>query len=384
MPTHDDFDDFFDDDDAGPTLDTRADGRLLRVPLTRIAPNLVNPRVDFGTREELVDFGKSLKRRQNQACPVVTKKAYLKLWPDHAGKIGKVDVVLVSGERRFRAATVVELAGLDCVINDDFAASRKAFMEAVVSENVDRQNFDAIEEAYAVRSLVREFGSNRAVAQHFERVDGWVTQRILLTHLAPPIQDLVRKKAMPLEVARTLGKQARDQAWSAQQQEAWWDQEQQRRLEAAGARKASRQAAKAPERTAPTPEPARAAPSSKPTVKQGKPESFTAVKLADVSHTGSEAVEAAPAAEETDTLDASVDGIAEEDSTGQPDQVPEPRSHAAAESAGDGPESRTPGKLPYDDGHFIARHLIRKMEASEFDKMLAVLNQHSQQREGVR
>src|SRR4051812_11578323 len=199
-----DFDDFFGDDDDVPVTDTRADGRLYRVPLTRLSPNLVNPRKDFGTEDALIDFGKSLQRRQNQACPVVSRNAYLKLWPEHRDQVKDVDYILVSGERRYRAANAVGLAVLDCIVNDDFAADRKTFMEAVVSENVDRQNFDPIEEAYAVQALVTEFGSNRAVAQHFERVDGWVTQRVLLTHLDRQVQDLVRAKAMPLEAARSL------------------------------------------------------------------------------------------------------------------------------------------------------------------------------------
>ncbi|WP_051766050.1 ParB/RepB/Spo0J family partition protein [Streptomyces sp. NRRL F-5135] len=240
----DEFDDFFGDEDSTSYTDTRADGRLYRVPITRLVPNLVNPRQDFGTTDELIDFGKSLQRRQNQPCPVVSRIAYLKLWPDHAEQIGSVDYVLVSGERRFRAATEVGLAALDCVVNDGFATDRKTFMEAVVSENVDRQNFDAIEEAYAVQALVREFGTNRAVAQHFERADGWVTQRVLLTHLAPQMQEQVRKKSVPLEAARKLGMLARDNKWDAAEQAKWWEQEQSRRNALAEAKAAKKRAEK--------------------------------------------------------------------------------------------------------------------------------------------
>jgi ParB family transcriptional regulator, chromosome partitioning protein len=274
MPKRDDFDDFFGDDDETPVIDTRADGRLYRVPLGRLAPNLVNPRQDFGTEDDLVDFGKSLARRQNQPCPVVSRTAYLKLWPEHADRIKDVDYVLVSGERRYRAATAVGLPALDCVVNDDFAIDRKTFMEAVVSENVDRQNFDPIEEAYAVQALVREFGSNRAVAQHFERVDGWVTQRLLLTNLADDIQTLVREKSMPLEAARTLGKLARDNDWGTDGQLAWWETEQERRAAASAARSAARKATRQqPQAAATPPGEAGAEPAAR-----SAPESFTAVK----------------------------------------------------------------------------------------------------------
>lgn len=370
MSNHDEFDDFFDDADDKPIADTRADGRLYRVPLGRLAPNLVNPRTDFGTEDQLIDFGKSLARRQNQPCPVVSRNAYLKLWPDHAGKVGDVDYVLVSGERRYRAATTVGLPGLDCVANDDFARDRRAFMEAVVSENVDRQNFDPIEEAYAVQALVAEFGSNRAVAQHFERVDGWVTQRVLLTHLAREVQDLVRVKAMPLEAARSLGKQARDNGWDAGQQLAWWQSEQEQRSAAAAARTAARKAARVP---APPPvQPSPEVPASVEPEREAKPESFTAVKLDPVPTP----IPAPPAPQEQmaeqrapSPSSPDVDTAAE----GRQETVPEPRDATAPPASAD----QTPVKrFPYEDGWEAARHLIHKMPPGEFEKMLGLLVEH--------
>nr|WSZ21216.1 ParB N-terminal domain-containing protein [Streptomyces canus] len=359
---HNEFDDFFGDDDTAPVTDTRADGRLYRVPLARVAPNLVNPRTDFGTEDQLIDLGKSLARRQNQPCPVVSRGAYLKLWPEHADRVKDVDYVLVSGERRYRAATTVGLPALDCVANDDFAADRRTFMEAVVSENVDRQNFDPVEEAYAVQSLVREFGSNRAVAQHFERVDGWVTQRILLTNLAPPMQDLVRAKEMPLEAARRLGKLARDNAWDAGQQTAWWREEQDRRAAAVQARAAAKtQPAPVPQAATRTPElaPQAAPPDPGPAETSSPASSFTAVKL-ETPPPVSEADPSAYAPPPRQTL--------------EQHHVPEQRPEPTPEPI---PEGR---KLPYDDGVNIARHLILKMPEDEFVAMLRVMNQHAAER----
>lgn len=270
------FDDFLEDDD-GPDhiVDTRADGRLLRVPLGRISPNLVNPRSDFGTKEQLEDFGRSLKRRQIQAVPVVTRRAYLDLWPEHKSQIGNVDFVIVSGERRYRAATAVTLPALECVINDGYAESRKTFLDAVVSENIDRQNFDAIEEANAVEVLVEAFGTARSVAEHYERADGWVSQRRVLLRLAPDVQELVRRQHMPLEPARKLGKLVKDHQWDAAAQMQWWEQEQKDRAAKANAKKAARAAARqtraapqavpaTPDFTAVKPEPEAAAPSPAP------------------------------------------------------------------------------------------------------------------------
>ncbi|MFF6903475.1 ParB/RepB/Spo0J family partition protein [Streptomyces hydrogenans] len=250
-----DLDDAFADflgNNAPKAADTRPDGRLLKIPLQRLAPNRVNPRTDFGNSAELLDLGKSLARHQNQPCPVVSRRAYLKLWPDHADLVADVDYVLVSGERRFRAATEVGMASLQCVVNDDVAADRKTFMEAVVSENIDRRNFDAIEEANAVAAMALEFGSNRAVAQHFERADAWVTQRIDLTHLSSGLQNLVRAKDIPLEDARILGRlvKNKEMAPEYEAQLAWWEGRKAEKAAKAAAKAAARQAERAAKKVA--------------------------------------------------------------------------------------------------------------------------------------
>jgi len=369
-----DFDDFFGDDEDTPVVDTRADGRLYRVPLARLSPNLVNPRTDFGTEDQLIDFGKSLARRQNQPCPVVSRSAYLKLWPDHADRIGDVDYVLVSGERRYRGATAVGLPALDCVADDAVAADRRTFMEAVVSENVDRQNFDPVEEAYAVQALVAEFGSNRAVAQHFERVDGWVTQRVLLTHLAREVQALVRQKTMPLEAARQLGKLARDNDWSTRDQLDWWESEQERRTAAAAAKSAARKAA----RQAPAEPRPQAQETLEPT--PAKESSFTAVKPEQAPPVEPAPLPAAAPARPEGAPPARDGAVASGPMAEQTDSVPEPRQPAAPIPVGPSGD-RKPVMFPYDDGAFAAQLLIHRMTEEEFDKMMSALTAHRAERQ---
>ncbi|MFS0696719.1 ParB/RepB/Spo0J family partition protein [Streptomyces nitrosporeus] len=360
MAKHDEFDDFFGDDDDTPVVDTRADGRLLRVPLGRLAPNGVNPRTDFGTEAELIDLGKSLRRRQIQACPAVSRSAYLKLWPDHAKETGDVDYVLVTGERRFRGATAAGNPTLNCVVDDGLAKDRKTFMEAVVSENVDRQNFNPVEEAYAVQALVAEFGSNRAVAQHFERVDGWVTQRILLTHLAPEVQGLVRKKVMPLEAARLLGKLARDNEWDRTEQLAWWQGEQKQRAAASAERSAAKRAAKRAAKKAVKKTNAPALPAGESTA---DPEQQTGDPFY-----GRKTDQADPAPEEM--------APTEQGPAVNTEGVPAVPGQANPAESAVGGEAQQPKLFPYEDGGAAARYLIHKMPTDEFNKMVDLLNKH--------
>ncbi|MYX45543.1 hypothetical protein GTW59_31520 [Streptomyces sp. SID89] len=86
--------------------------------------------------------------------------------------------------------------------------------------------------------------------------------------------------------------------------------------------------------------------------------------------------------------------------TASVDGVPEPRGagtdadgdHAESEHPqeervnGDhaGPDAALPPRLPYDDGVFLAHHLIRKMPDTAFDRMLELLNEHQRQRDAAR
>ncbi|MDI3390488.1 ParB/RepB/Spo0J family partition protein [Streptomyces sp. B-S-A8] len=251
--SRDEYDDFFGDSEpeAGPSPDdTRAEGRLLRVPLKRLAPNTVNPRRNFGTQEALEDLGRSLKRRQQQPITVVSKGKYLKLW-DHTDQISDVDYVIVSGERRYRGALAGSLSSLEAVVNDAIATSRKSFLDAVMTENVDRENFDPVEEAYAVQAMVNEFGTNRAVAEHFGRADGWVTQRVCLTYLSPELQQQVRARTLSLELARSLGQKAKKHGWDSDEQKLWLQQQRELLDEERKAKKEERRQQKAADRAKP-------------------------------------------------------------------------------------------------------------------------------------
>lgn len=205
-----------------PNTVLRPDGRHTRVPLTRISPNRVNPRTDFGTPKLLADFGRSLGRRQLQPVLCVSKRAYLQLYPEHAEQLdhdGRVDVVLVNGERRYRGALAAGLQYLDAVIDDTLAESRQAFMDAVYTENKDRENFNPIEEAHAIDALVAEFGSTNAVAEHYDRSKTWVVQRRNLLKLTDELQALTISGEIPVRVARelaTLGPGDQMPAWEVQ------------------------------------------------------------------------------------------------------------------------------------------------------------------------
>jgi ParB family transcriptional regulator, chromosome partitioning protein len=187
---------------------------LIRLRPAQIAATPLNPRENFGTPDELTELGESMRVRQLQPVVAVSSSAYLKLWPDHKEHIGSADYVLVNGERRYRSALHVRLDTLDALIRDEVADSRAAFLDALVSENIDRKNFDPIEEAIAVEAMVQECGSAKLAAERFRKHESWISQRRALLRLTPEIQARVRTGDVPVRIARSLA------SFSPEQQEA--------------------------------------------------------------------------------------------------------------------------------------------------------------------
>jgi ParB family chromosome partitioning protein len=140
---------------------------------------------------------------QLQPAVVVTKAAYLALYP---GDSIDAKYVVVNGCRRLAAAHKYGLSALDIVINDAIARDRVTLISASIAENVDRQDFDVIEEAKAVEALVKECGRADKAAISLRKTEGWVSQRRALLKLAPELQTALRRGELAIRDARALAR----------------------------------------------------------------------------------------------------------------------------------------------------------------------------------
>lgn len=208
---------------AGAKVDVvpgRSDPLLLTITLDKLVPTRFNPRRNFGTDEDLAAFGLILKKRQLQPAVVVSRAAYLKLWPDEAEHVGSRTYVIANGERRYRASLAAELPTLNVVHNEDVANSRADFLDAVLSENNDREDLDPIERALGIETMVAELGGADQVAAHYEKSKGWVSQQRKLLKLTEHLQALVSSGDMPVRVARDIAGLPADEqgaAWAAEE-----------------------------------------------------------------------------------------------------------------------------------------------------------------------
>lgn len=92
------------------------------------------------------------------------------------------------------------------VVNDEIARDRVTLISASIAENVDRQDFDVIEEARAVEALVVECGHAGKAARRLHRTDAWVSQRRALLKLAPELQTALRRGELAIRDARNLAR----------------------------------------------------------------------------------------------------------------------------------------------------------------------------------
>ncbi|MFJ2094730.1 ParB/RepB/Spo0J family partition protein [Streptomyces sp. NPDC087901] len=189
---------------------------LVRLRLNEVAPTPLNPRRNFGTKEELTRFGEELRVTQLAACVAVSRDAYLSLWPDHEDEVGDVGHILVNGERRYRSAAQVGLDALDFVVRDELATSRETFINHLLKENLDRADFDIIERARGINELVEVCaeesvrGARARAAENLGKDRSWITHQLSLLELPEAIQQMLSSGDLPERDGRLLVRHLKD------------------------------------------------------------------------------------------------------------------------------------------------------------------------------
>lgn len=109
---------------------------------------------------------------------------------------------LIMGERRLRAARLAGVATIPVVIRD--VSDADALRLAIV-ENIQRENLNAIEEAYAYRRLISEFNVSQAnVAGMVGKDRSSVANIIRLLNLPEEVQALIQDGSLAAGHARAL------------------------------------------------------------------------------------------------------------------------------------------------------------------------------------
>lgn len=162
--------------------------RIWHIPLSEIVPNAEQPRKTF-SHAELEDLVASIKEHGIMQPVVVTEKA-------------DGGYELIAGERRLRASQIAGLATVPAIVR---MATGQEKLELALIENIQRQNLNPIEEAFAYRRLMDEFGlTQEDVAKKVGKSRPLVANMVRLLDLPEEIQKALMDGALSMGKARAI------------------------------------------------------------------------------------------------------------------------------------------------------------------------------------
>lgn len=170
-----------------PTPEPPNSERVLRVPLDRVQPSVLQPRKHFSP-ESLQELSDSI-REQGILQPLIVRKR-----GEH--------LELIAGERRWRASEMAGLTEVPVIIR---VADDATVLELMLIENLQREGLNAIEEALGYAQLATQFQLRQediAIKVGKSRVA--VANALRLLKLAADVQVYVRDARISVGHAKVI------------------------------------------------------------------------------------------------------------------------------------------------------------------------------------
>lgn len=111
---------------------------IRNIPINKITPGVIQPRKDFGDLKELAE---SIKEK-GIIEPIIVRS-----------KNGRFEIV--AGERRYRAAKLINLTELPCIERN---SPDNEALELAIVENLQRKDLNIFESAYSFKCLAEIYG----------------------------------------------------------------------------------------------------------------------------------------------------------------------------------------------------------------------------------
>src|SRR3989344_3661412 len=162
--------------------------KIWHIPISEIVPNLEQPRKTF-SQEDLADLVSSIKKHGVWQPITVTEK------PDGGYE-------LIAGERRLRSSQIAGLATVPAIVR---TATDQEKLELALIENIQRQDLNPIEEAFAFKRLIDEFNlTQQEVADQVGKSRPVIANTIRLLELPEEIQRALMDGQLSTGKARAL------------------------------------------------------------------------------------------------------------------------------------------------------------------------------------
>jgi ParB family chromosome partitioning protein len=167
----------------------RARAGFAEIPVDHLHPNPHQPRHHFDERT-LDELAESIRRHGI-------------LQPLLISEDGPERYLLMTGERRWRAARLAGLATVPAVIRERLADGEQ--LEVALVENLQRQDLTPLEEARAFDDLRTSLGLSQAeIAERVAMDRSTVANSLRLLKLPPEVQELVERGDLSAGHGRTL------------------------------------------------------------------------------------------------------------------------------------------------------------------------------------
>ncbi len=167
---------------------SKANCQIQLLPHEAIKPNPHQPRVRFDYTE-----------LEGLACSIrangILQPINVRLLPDGSYE-------LISGERRLRAARMVGITKIPCVVMN--VSDEQSALFAII-ENVQRQNLDFFEEAVAIDKLITEHGlTQEEIAKKLGKAKSTLSNKLRLLRLPEEMRDKIAYSGLTERHARAL------------------------------------------------------------------------------------------------------------------------------------------------------------------------------------
>lgn len=174
----------------------RETDRVYQIPVCRILPNPSQPRKYFDSNETL-RLADSI-RLHGILQPLCVRKPVSTESIDDYGGVYE----LISGERRLRAAKLLGLSSVPCIIVE---ADSLRSAELAIIENLQREDLNIFEEASAIAALIHLYGlTQEEVAAKLSASQSYVANKLRLLRFDAAEQALILENRLTERHARAL------------------------------------------------------------------------------------------------------------------------------------------------------------------------------------
>ena len=172
------------------SIEDKLQNRIVELPLVKVAPNKNQPRRNF-KEQTLNELAESV-REFGIIQPIIVRSL------DGGGMYE-----IISGERRYKAAKMLGLATIPCIINqnvDDVSS-----LEMALIENIQRDDLTPIELSHTFKQLIDEFKlTHEELSKRIGKSRTAITNSLRLLLLPLEVQKMVDTGSLSAGHARTL------------------------------------------------------------------------------------------------------------------------------------------------------------------------------------